>query len=289
MRTLVVFFSVAVFSCACVADEARCRALAEAAGLINPIAVERAIAFLEQTYPDRYDAKSARAALTAYRENEQFVKAITPASPASELARAERLVNGVRAALLANPLLDADRIVYVRRILGGDARDKRELDWGSLSANFRTHPATRKNNWTSEIVELSDLRGAKKERVVKRFEGPLIRDLKLTFDATAVTYTGVDANNRFAVYSLPLSGNGEPVTISPKAYPDIDWFDGVLLPDGRYVMLSTAGYQGLPCENGSQQIAQIYLVDPSAKTNMVRQLTFEQDSDYTPSNQSMSG
>ncbi|MCL1921311.1 MAG: SUMF1/EgtB/PvdO family nonheme iron enzyme [Kiritimatiellaeota bacterium] len=275
--------ALAVFClCTRAADEARCRALAEAAGFINPAAVERAIAFFEQREPDRYDAKAARAALLAYRENEQFVKAITPASPLSELTRAELLVHGVRAALLANPLLDADRIVYVRRVLGGDARDKRETDWGTISANFRTHPSIRKNNWTSEIVELSGLRGAKKERVVRRFEGPLVRDLKLTFDAKAVTYTSVDANNRFAVYSLPLSGEGDPVAISPTGYPDVDWFDGALLPDGRYVMLSTAGYQGLPCENGSQQIAQLYLVDTGAKTNAVRQLTFEQDSDYTP-------
>ena len=267
----------------CVADEARCRVLSEAARLINPVAVERAIAFLEKSEPERYDAKTARAALMAYRENEQFVKGITPASPASELARAERLVEGVRAALLANPLLDADRIVCVRRVLGGDARGKRELDWGSITANFRTYPTIRKDNWTSEIVELSDLRGAKKERVVRRFEGPLVRDLRLTYDAKTLYYTSVDKNNRFAVYALPLEGGGEPVAISPAGYPDIDWFDATMLPDGRYVMLSTASYQGLPCENGSFQIAQLYLVDPAAKTNAVRQLTFEQDSDYTPS------
>jgi len=283
MRIVIAVFSVAVLVCACRADEARCRALAEAAGLINPAAVERAITFLEQSYPGRYDARSARAALTAYRENERFVKAITPASPVSELARAERLVEGVRAALLANPLLDADRIVYVRRILGGDARDKREQAWGAIARSSCTHTTIRRDKWTSEIVEMTDLRGTRKERVIRRFDGPLVRDLKLTYDAQTIYYTSVDTNKRLAVYALPLTGEGEPATISPTAYPDVDWFDAVMLPDGRFVMLSTAAYQGLPCQSGLYPMAQLYQVDPGAKSNAVRQLTFEQDSDYTPS------
>ena len=69
--------------------------------------------------------------------------------------------------------------------------------------------------------------------------------------------------------------------VSPKAYPDVDWFDGCYLPDGRIILLSTASYQALPCENGSRPMAQTYLCDPVSGS--VRQLTFEQDSDYTPS------
>ncbi|MCL2105217.1 MAG: formylglycine-generating enzyme family protein, partial [Kiritimatiellaeota bacterium] len=282
MRTFSVVFSVAVFACVCAADEARSRAVAEAAQFISPAAVERAIAFLEQSNPGRYDAKTARAALSAYRQNEAFVKAVNGASPESDVVKAERLVGGVHAALLANPLLDDARILYVRRILGGDARNKREQAWGAIARSSCNHATIRKDKWTSEIVELSDLRGGRKERVVRRFEGPLVRDLKLTYDAKTMYYTSVDANKRYAVYSLPLEGGGEPVTLSPAGYPDVEWFDATMLPDGRYIMLSTAAWQGLPCQSGNYPMAVLYLVDPAATSNAVRQITFEQDSDYTP-------
>ena len=259
---------------------AKRRRLAAAIQQINPVAVERAITFLGQQYPDSYDLKKAQAALAAFRANEEFLRSD---AVASDTARAVKLVDDVHAALLANPLLDADRIVYVRRILGGDARDRREQEWGAVGLNSYIHVAVRRRDkWTSEIVELSNLRGEKKERVVKSFEGPLIRDLKLTYDAKTLYYTGIDQNNRFAVYGLPLEG-GEPTTISPTGYPDVEWFDATQLPDGRFIMLSTAAYQGLPCESGSQPMAVLYQVDLEAKTNAVRQLTFEQDSNYTPS------
>ncbi|MCL1921964.1 MAG: SUMF1/EgtB/PvdO family nonheme iron enzyme [Kiritimatiellaeota bacterium] len=264
--------------------EAERKSLAVVAGVkqVNAEAVERAITFLGQQYPGRYDVKKAQAALAAFRAEEAFLKGISRSSSAEDLAKAEALVGGVRAALLANPLLDADRVVYVRRVVGGNARNMREQGWGAIALNSYIHTAARKNNWKSEIVEISNLRGEMKERVIKSFDGPLIRDLKLTYDAKSIYYTGVDANNRFAVYSLPLAG-GEPTTISPTGYPDVEWFDAVQLPDGRYIMLSTASYQGLPCESGSRPMAVLYQVDPAAKTNAVRQLTFEQDSNYTPS------
>ncbi|MCL1921105.1 MAG: SUMF1/EgtB/PvdO family nonheme iron enzyme [Kiritimatiellaeota bacterium] len=248
---------------------------------VNPAAVERAIAFLEKEHPGRYDAKAARAALAAFRADEAFARSIGPESAPGDIAKAQALVAGVHAALLANPLLDADRIVYVRRVLGKDAR-KDEKAWGAIARSSCTHTTIRRDKWTTEIVELRGLRGARQERVVRRFDGPLVRDLKLTYDAKTVYYTSVDANKRLAVYALPLSGEGDPAVISPTGYPDVDWFDAVMLPDGRYAMLSTAAYQGLPCQSGLYPMAQLYQVDPAAPSNAVRQLTFEQDSDYTP-------
>jgi len=263
--------------------ERKSQRIAALASQVNAEAVERAIAFLAQQYPGRYDAKAARAALEDYRKHEAFVKSINRASSAEDIAKADALVAQVNAALLANPLLDADRVVFVRRIVGGNARNLREQGWGAIALNSYIHTAARKDKWTTEIVELSNLRGERKERVIRRFEGPLIRDLKLTYDAKHIYYTGVDKNNRYAVYSLPVTGEGEPTVLSPTGYPDVEWFDALQLPDGRYVMLSTASYQGLPCESGSRPMAVLYQVDPGATSNAIRQLTFEQDSNYTPS------
>jgi Tol biopolymer transport system component len=183
--------------------------------------------------------------------------------------------------MLANPALDADKIVFIRRILGPKARNAGESSWGSIGLNSHTHVTINKTGWNSQIVEISNLRGEMKERIIREFKGPLVRDMQLSCDAKTVSYTSVDANNRFAVYELALDGLSEPVCVSPQGYPDVDWFDGVSLPDGRYIMLSTASYQGLPCEGGSKPMAQVYQYDP--KTKKTRQLTFDQDSDYTPS------
>ena len=45
-------------------------------------------------------------------------------------------------------------------------------------------------------------------------------------------------------------------------------------------MLGTAAYQFLPCEDGNMPMAVMYRKD--RKTGEIRQLTYEQDSDYTP-------
>jgi len=256
------------------------RRLAEAVALIRPEAVERSIAHLETTYPQRYDGAAARRALTAFRTEETFLRGISDKSAETDIARAEPLVAGIRTALLANPLLDADRLVFVRRIVGADkAKSTSSRTWGSISLNSHTHVTIDRAGWKSELVELTGLRGNPTSRVIRAFDGPPVRDLELSYDADHLTFTGIDENKRFAVYDLPLTG-GEPRRISPKAFPDVDWYDAVPLPDGRLIMLSTASYQGLPCENGSRPMAQVYQVDPA--TDKVRQLTFDQDSDYTP-------
>ncbi len=263
-------------------SERRLIAIREAVYLIRPDAVDRCIRALANTYStNRYDAATARHALARYRAEEAWLKHLPRTASEADLDRAEALIRAIRSAMLSNPLLDEDRIVYVRRLLGTHARGASPKDWGSISLNSHTHVTIRKTGWKSQIVELSDLRGTQKERIIRTFDGPPIRDLQLSCDARTVSYTGIDATNRFAVYELQLDAHAEPRCVSPTGYPDVDWFDGVAMPDGRYIMLSTASYQGLPCEGGSRPMAQVYQVD--ATHNKVRQLTFDQDSDYTPS------
>ena len=180
------------------------RLVAEAVKLIKPVAVERAITHLNAQYGNTYDAKKARAALEAYQKDEALMKEMNAGASAEQLARAQKRIADLRASMLVNPALDADKIVFIRRILGGNARNKNERDWGSISLNSHTHVTIKKDGWHSQIVELSNLRGEMKERVIREFKGPLVRDMQLSCDAKTVSYTSVDANNRFAVYELSL-------------------------------------------------------------------------------------
>jgi formylglycine-generating enzyme required for sulfatase activity len=68
--------------------------------------------------------------------------------------------------------------------------------------------------------------------------------------------------------------------ITPDDGADVGHFDPCYLPDGRIIFASTAVYQGLPCEFGAQAMTCLYLFDPMKGT--IRQLTFEQDSDWCP-------
>jgi hypothetical protein len=60
--------------------------------------------------------------------------------------------------------------------------------------------------------------------------------------------------------------------------PDVAFLDSCYLPDGRIALTSTAVYQGIPCQNAKGASAVLYRLDPATKE--IRQLTFEQDSDW---------
>mgnify|MGYP000966091253 FL=1 len=142
------------------------------------------------------------------------------------------------------------------------------------------HADVRRSGWTNEVVRISNLRGAPRIETVCRPAGDtILRDLDLDFDARRFLFSGINAGGRWALFESVEDGSGIR-EVTPAAYADVDWFDGCYTPDGRIVMLGTAAYQGLPCVRGSLPVAMLYLLDP--KTGAIRQLTFEQDSDYTP-------
>ncbi|MCX6346063.1 MAG: SUMF1/EgtB/PvdO family nonheme iron enzyme [Armatimonadetes bacterium] len=238
---------------------------------INVDAVSRAIEDLARTYPGVYDAAKHRAALAAFKaKREEIFKSFNTVEP-EKLAEAESLIRGVRMALLANPLLDSDKIMMIRRGRG----------YGFISLNSHTHVTIDRSGWDDAIVVLSNLRGNPKfETIYKPTNDVIVRDVDLDFSGDKMLFSSLDAKRKWAVFQVNIDGTGLK-QISPTDYPDVDWFDPCYLPDGRIVMLSTASYQALPCENGSRPMAQTYLLDP--KTGNIRQLTYEQDSDYTPS------
>ena len=82
--------------------------------------------------------------------------------------------------------------------------------------------------------------------------------------------------------NLKAEGRFNPTLVSPEdGHYDIQWWDGCYLPNkDQIVLLGTGAYQFLPCEDGNMAMCVLYRID--RKTGEVRQLTYEQDSDYTP-------
>lgn len=257
---------------------------------LNPAALRRAIADLSQTWGARYPQGPAWLARLAALEP-KLAEARAAGDDGEALDRLSEPVRQLaalaREALLANPLLDADRLVFVRRRLGSAATREMGGRLGFISLNSHCHVTIARSGWDNEVVLLSNLRGEPRQTTLFRPAGDrIVRDLELSYDGRRLMFSSFDDKRKWGVFEVGVDGQGLK-TVSPTDYPDVDWFQACYLPDGRVVMLSTASYQGLPCENGSRPMAQLYLVDPAgagaAGGAAIRQLTFEQDSDYTPS------
>jgi len=237
-------------------------------------AVRLAIEDLERSFPGRYDAAQHRQALAEFsRVYETVASAIEAGELPDELPPVDQLLSGVRAALLANPLLDVDTLLVVRRSPGTST--------GFVPANYLSHAGLgNRTGWDNEIAVLTDLRGKPRlQTVYKSNQTRILRDVRLDFDATKMLFSSIDDNGKWAVYEIPSSG-GEARRLTPTKYPDVDFFDACYLPDGRIIVASTANYQGVPCLNGNEPVATLYLLD--AATQELRQLTFDQDHGNDP-------
>ncbi len=216
---------------------------------------------------------------------------LTPPPPTGRgmsASEAVSIVEGYRAAMLANPILDFDRILCVRRRLANPRSAFGGRQIGIDNLNAENHMVGPRTGFKNEIVVLSNLRGDVKTEVLYRpADGTsVVRDLDLDFDASRIMFTQYKGtNNLFGVYEIPADArdSSQAVLVSPEdGNYDVQWWDASYLPNrDQVVMLGTAAYQFLPCEDGNMPMAVIYRVD--RRTGEVRQLTYEQDSDYTPS------
>ncbi|MDR1960094.1 MAG: SUMF1/EgtB/PvdO family nonheme iron enzyme [Planctomycetaceae bacterium] len=178
-----------------------------------------------------------------------------------------------RKALLANPLLDFDRLLLVRATRAAYP-----------SINSYVNSEIKRNGWDHELAVLSDLRNQPKlQPFFKPEKDRPVRDLELHWNGDKVLFSTIDdapeANERWGVFEVNLDGTGLR-QLTPNDQHDVDFYDACYLPEGDIITASTACMQGLPCENGGRPMAVLYRVNP--ETKQVRQLTFEQDSDWHP-------
>lgn len=187
-----------------------------------------------------------------------------------------------REALLANPLLDFDRVMVVQRKTKVPARKAEGGSLGVGTSNWSTSDTLpRKGEFEDALAVLSDLRGEGRLTALYRPDhGETLIDPVLHFDADRVLFAMNGAREKnWRLWELRL-GESTPRQVTPDHGLDVAHFDPCYLPDGRILFASTASYQGLPCLFGSDAMTCLYLFDP--ETQQVRQLTFEQDSDWCP-------
>lgn len=199
------------------------------------------------------------------------------------MADARKALANKKAILLGNPLLDADKIVAVRYKLGSTARQAMAPSLGTQANNWSNQESARRNGFDAEIVELTGLRG---DMQMKSIFKPLVKDasiadLRLHWDADRVMFTSLmDENDRrWNVYEVKLDGTGCKKLVENEE-PDLEFYDGTYLPDGRIIANSNIGYQGVPCVSGDDPVGNMVLYTPEAKN--LRRLTFDQDANWNP-------
>jgi len=201
---------------------------------------------------------------------------------AKAIRRADEIIAYQREMLLSNPLLDVDRIVLVKRDFSREkARSLMGGSFGRPKLNSHVLTSVSRTGWNNEIAVLSGLRTP--EPMLQTLHKPdkdvLLCDIDLNFDAERMIFTQLGSNDCWQIFEIGADGKGLK-QLTPNDLQDVDFFDSCYLANDEVLMNSTAAFQGLPCENGSKYMAQLYRLNP--ENGEIRQLCFEQDSNWTP-------
>ncbi len=250
----------------------------EASGVVRDFnfkALRLAVADLTKTYPAKYTkGTSYLARLDALeRQAVGLADAIGKGDKAAtkKLADLGDALSALRSeALLANPLIDFDKLLLVKRGAG-------KL---GLPQNWVTNASIGRTGYDNEIAVLSPVRPTGKlTTLYKPEKGAFVGDVDLHWDADRMMFSSIGPKGRWQVFEIKTDGTGLR-QVNPGLEPDVDNFDPCYLPNGKVIFSSTRAFQGVPCVGGGAPVANLVLLDP--KTGTERQLCFDQDQNWCP-------
>ena len=230
-----------------------------------------AVTDLNQAFGQRYP--KGRDYLDRLKMLEKSCKAASAKANAVNLAN--ELDDLRLRALLANPLLDFERLLLLKRKRG-------QL---GLPVNHKCNTGINRTGYDNEIAVLSNVRGdgkalgAKLQTLFAPTGRRFVGEIDLDFDAEKLLFT-MPKGPTWQIFEINADGSGLR-QVSRSQDPDVDNFDACYLPDGRIVFASTASYHAVPCWHGKERACSLYLMDCDGRN--VRQLCFDQDLDLHPS------
>ena len=258
----------------------------------NPEALRRAMADLTASFPETYrPPKDFEQQLAGHeRRLPELQKALTEGDVPrirAALATCREMLSSHAQALLANPLLDFDEILVLRRKMPVRDQSGHYWKWGqkygmtvNWSCDFRPKNQPVAAHWEDEIAALSLKRKDKPLRTIfKAKRTHMIQHPELHFDADRLLFAMPGANGAFQVFEIRTDGTGLR-QITTDTGPDVDNGDACYLPDGRIVFNSTRGFQAVPCEDGNSYVANLCLTDAGGRHT--RMLAFDQESNWYP-------
>ena len=84
-------------------------------------------------------------------------------------------------------------------------------------------------------------------------------------------FTQTEENKHWNVFEVKLDGTGLRPMVECSE-PDIEFYDGTYLPDGRVIAVSNIGYQGVPCVSGSDVVGNMMLYDPKVAHEFAKRM-----------------
>lgn len=200
---------------------------------------------------------------------------------AEALKKIRRVVNLRREALLANPLLDFDKIIAIVR----DERQKcLPSNWAGNSSLWGAAV-----NVSNRIVSIDYKQPAAPcKTIYQPNEKVFVGEVDLHFDANKMLFSmpkrSASGNPVWHIWELMLDekGNarGEPRQITDDSVTDYDCYDPCYLPNGKIIFNATIGYQGVPCVNGTDYVGNLCIMNSDGSA--MRRLTYDQDNNWDP-------
>lgn len=246
---------------------------------LNFAAVRAAVADLTKTFGPRYP------------EGAKFLErfgALERADSLSEPERRRQFLALQREALLANPLLDFDRMLVVKRRMSSvkNQMSPPAMMALGLPSNHECNSSLDRTGYDNELAVLSlancraEARPVGAEALRTLYRPPAdgyVGEMDLHWDGDRFLFTQSDAKN-WTVWELRTDGSGlRPVSRMPD---DVDAFDACYLPNGKIIVGATAAFQAVPCWHGLKRVSNLYLME--ADGTRVRQLCSDQDHDLHP-------
>jgi formylglycine-generating enzyme required for sulfatase activity len=181
----------------------------------------------------------------------------------------EQFVELQQQALLANPLLDFEKLILLKRKRG-------QL---GLPTNHQCNSCLSQTGYDNEIAVLSPVRADGKLHTLYRPKGGFyVGEFDLHFDADRLLFT-MPNGRTWEIHEIGVDGTG--LRQVSREERNVANFDACYLPDGRIVYASTASFTGVPCWHGKERACCLYLMNSDGSG--VRQLCYDQDLDLHPS------
>lgn len=197
------------------------------------------------------------------------------------LAKVARATSLAREILLSNVALDGGKIILGRYKLGESARAVDAPSLGTQPNNWSNQMSSSRQGFDAEIAEMSNFRAGKPEfrTIYKPKAKVAVSDLMLHWDADKILFTSISDKGLWNVFQVGIDGNGLEEVINVDD-PDLEFFDGTFLPNGKFIANSNIGYQGVPCVDGADAVGNMVIYDPKDKS--MRRITFDQDANWHP-------
>jgi formylglycine-generating enzyme required for sulfatase activity len=244
---------------------------------VNVPALRLAIVDLRATFGNRY-ARAAQFLKQVDRceQRKQELEVALGRKEADVASQVSTLLQDFRQlqqdALLANPLLDFDRLLLIQRSLSSPKL--------GLPQNWQGNCALPKTGYDNQIAVLSPVRpNGQLTTFYQPADKQFVGDVDLHFDADKVLFSMPGSQNRWQIWEIQTDGSGLR-QVTPGEEPDVDNYDPCYLPDGRIIFCSTRCFHGVPCVSGGNTVANLCLMNADGSGQ--RQLCFDQDHNWCP-------